>query len=115
DELRAHAPAQVLVSGGITNFSLPGEFARGAEWLDSLAPSGAVHIVPGNHDALVPVEDAEGMGRLRAFTEGGTWPWVKQRGAVSFIGLSSALPTATLVASGRLGAAQLTQLEQRLL
>lgn len=115
DDLRAHAPAQVLVSGDITNFSLPAEFARAAEWLGSLAPSGAVHIVPGNHDALVPVDDAEGMGRLRAFTEGGTWPWVKQRGAVSFIGLSSALPTAPLLASGRLGAAQLTQLEQRLL
>src|SRR5690606_41042997 len=72
DDLRAHAPAQVLVSGDITNFSLPGEFARAAEWLDSLAPSGAVHIVPGNPAPLVRAACAEGMRRLRPFPGGRT-------------------------------------------
>src|SRR5690606_16451795 len=113
DDLAAHAPQQVLVSGDITNFSLPEEFARAAQWLGSLSHVCAVNIVPGNHDALVPLADAEGLGRLRAFTENGSaWPWVARRGEVTYIGLCSALPTAPLLASGRLGAAQLQRLEQ---
>jgi 3',5'-cyclic AMP phosphodiesterase CpdA len=71
--------------------------------------------VPGNHDALVPLAAGEGLARLSQFTEGSTeWPWVARRGAVSFIGLSSAIATAPLLASGRLGAAQLERLEARL-
>ena len=115
-DLEQHAPQQVLVSGDITNFSLPDEFTRAAQWLESLAQHCAVNIVPGNHDALVPVPEAEGMGKLRAFTEGDTsWPWIARRGDVTYIGVRSALPTPPLLASGRVGAAQLQRLEQQLL
>jgi 3',5'-cyclic AMP phosphodiesterase CpdA len=114
-DLEAHAPGQVLVSGDITNFALPEEFARAAEWLSSLAALCPVNVVPGNHDALVRVADAEGWERWRDFTEGGqSWPWVARRDGVSFIGVSSALPTAPFLASGRIGVAQLGRLEQHL-
>jgi 3',5'-cyclic AMP phosphodiesterase CpdA len=112
-DLEAHAPAQVLVSGDITNFSLPEEFTRAAEWLGSLARLCPVNIVPGNHDALVPMPVEEGLGRLRDFTGGGAeWPWLVRREGVSFIGLCSARPTAPLLASGSLGGEQLARLEQ---
>jgi 3',5'-cyclic AMP phosphodiesterase CpdA len=114
-DISTRAPAQIVVSGDITNFSLPGEFAQAAQWLTTLASRCPVNIVPGNHDALVRVPYYESLGRLSPFTEGGTeWPWTARRGAVTFIGLCSAVPTAPLLASGRLGAAQLERLEARL-
>lgn len=113
-DLLAQAPAQLLVTGDITNFSLPEEFARAADWLARMAGSMAVNVVPGNHDALVDVPAEEGIGRWRQFTGGGQWPWLQRRGGASFIGACSAVPTAPLLASGRIGAAQLEKLEAML-
>lgn len=111
-ELRAARPQQLLVTGDITNFSLPEEFRRAAAWLASLAGEMAVNVVPGNHDALMPLADELGQGQWREFAQGGgQWPWVVRRGTTTFIGLSSAVPTAPLLASGRLGAGQLQRLE----
>jgi 3',5'-cyclic AMP phosphodiesterase CpdA len=110
-DLAAMHPEQLLVTGDITNFSLPTEFAQAELWLAQLARKMAVNVVPGNHDALVPVPASQGLERWRAYTAGGSWPWIARRGAASFIGLCSAVPTAPLLASGRLGAAQLARLE----
>jgi 3',5'-cyclic AMP phosphodiesterase CpdA len=111
-DLAAMLPQQLLVTGDITNFSLPAEFASAAEWLATLATQMQVNVVPGNHDALVAVPAAEGLGRWHQFMEGGMQaPWIARRDGVAFIGLTSALPTAPLLATGRLGAAQLERLE----
>jgi 3',5'-cyclic AMP phosphodiesterase CpdA len=115
EDLRAHRPDHVALTGDITNFSLPGEFAQAARWLAGLAPAGCLSAVPGNHDALVPLPHAEGLGQLDAcMTAEDGWPYVMRRGEVAFIGLKSALPTAPLLASGRLGAQQLAGLKARL-
>lgn len=114
-DLRAHAVDQILVTGDITNFSLPGEFRQAADWLAALAPPERISLVPGNHDALVAVPAYEGLGLWNRWTrlhEG--WPFVHRVGDVSLIGLNSALPTAPLLARGRLGADQLARLEQAL-
>ncbi|MEI7464142.1 MAG: metallophosphoesterase [Burkholderiales bacterium] len=111
-DLREQAVNHVLVTGDITNFSLPGEFRRAAEWLSALAPADRISLVPGNHDALVAVPAAEGIGlwdRWTRLQDG--WPFVHRVGEVSLIGLNSALPTAPLLARGRLGTAQLSRLE----
>jgi 3',5'-cyclic AMP phosphodiesterase CpdA len=110
-EMAVHHPDRILVTGDITNFSLPGEFTDAAHWLTGLpAP---VSIVPGNHDALVRMPHAEGWGKLdRWSTTPGEWPYVHRHGWASFIGLKSALPTAPLLASGRLGSAQCARLAQ---
>lgn len=114
-DVRAHAVDHVLVTGDITNFSLPGEFRQAAEWLSALAPADRISLVPGNHDALVPVPAAEGLGLWDRWTRlRGDWPFVHRVGEVSLIGLNSALPTAPLLARGRLGAAQLARLEEAL-
>lgn len=104
-------PAQLLVTGDITNFSLPDEFARAEAWLGELAGQMAVNIVPGNHDALVALPVQQGLGRWQRFLGEGGWPWVVRRGPVSFIGLCSAVPTAPLLAAGRLGDEQLRRLD----
>lgn len=112
-DMAAHRPDRILVTGDITNFSLPDEFTAAAQWLDGLGAP--VSIVPGNHDALVRVPPAEGWGKLdRWSAAGGEWPYVHRHGQASFIGLASALPTAPLLASGRLGSAQCRRLAQLL-
>ncbi|MFO1503824.1 MAG: metallophosphoesterase [Steroidobacteraceae bacterium] len=111
-DVSAHAPDRILVTGDITNFSLPAEFDAAARWLGSMpAP---VCAVPGNHDMLVPVPQAEGWGKLAAWSTSGDWPYVHRQGRVSFIGLKSALPTAPLLAGGRLGSAQCARLARLL-
>ena len=113
-DLEQARPAQLLVTGDITNFSLPEEYARAATWLSELADRMAVNIVPGNHDALVAVPAEQGLGRWQRFMGEGGWPWLVRRGPVSFIGLCSAVPTKPLLASGRLGDEQLHKLDELL-
>ncbi len=111
-ELRATAPDHIVVTGDLTNFALPEEFAQAARWLEALADAERISVVPGNHDALVTVAEAEGLSRWQAWTtRGGDWPFVHRRGELALIGLDSALPTAPLLARGRLGARQLARLE----
>jgi len=110
-DLQSHRLDRILVTGDITNFSLPAEFTAAAHWLGTLAAP--VSVVPGNHDALVPVPHAEGWGKLERFSGApGRWPYVHRQDRVSFIGLKSALPTAPLLASGRLGSEQCRRLAQ---
>lgn len=112
-DLRSQSVDHILITGDITNFSLPGEFRQAAQWLTNLAPAERISLVPGNHDALVPVSDAEGLGLLAGWTRAESgWPFLHRRENVTVIGLNSALPTAPLLARGRLGAAQLKRLEQ---
>jgi len=114
-DLRAHAVDHVVVTGDLTNFSLPGEFAQAARWLEALRPAEETSIVPGNHDALVPVAEGEGLALWQRWTRADDgWPFVHRLGEVSLIGLNSALPTAPLLARGRLGAPQLERLERLL-
>jgi len=112
EDLRARQPAHIVVTGDITNFSLPAEFADAAQWLQVLAGHGQVSVVPGNHDALVPLPHAAGFARWSAWMDGAqSWPYVVRHEAVSIVGLCTAVPTRPLLASGRLGAAQLARLE----
>src|SRR5262245_20194132 len=67
EDLQSRHPDHVVVTGDITNFSLPGEFTQAARWLGELAPGGNLSAVPGNHDALVPLPHAEGLGKLAAW------------------------------------------------
>ena len=114
-DLRAHAVDHILVTGDITNFSLPGEFEQAARWLTALAPAERISLVPGNHDALVPLPHAQGLARWQGWTRADDgWPFVHHRDDIALIGLNSALPTAPLLARGRLGDEQLARLEQLL-
>ncbi|MCE9660993.1 MAG: metallophosphoesterase [Burkholderiales bacterium] len=112
-DVRAAAVDHVVVTGDITNFSLPAEFRQAAAWLAALAPAGALSLVPGNHDALVPVAAAEGLGLWSGWTRSAEgWPYTHRLGDLALIGLDSALPTAPLLARGRLGVEQLQRLER---
>ena len=117
-DLKAQAPDHIAVTGDLVNISLPGEYAPARAWLESLGTSRDVTLVPGNHD--IYVRGAASYPRrhwseyMRADegepADDEAFPFVRRRGALALIGLSSAVATAPLLATGRLGAMQLERL-----
>jgi 3',5'-cyclic AMP phosphodiesterase CpdA len=116
-DLRAQSPDHVAMTGDVVNIGLAAEFRRAAAWMATLGDPADVSFTPGNHDAYV--RDAmEGLAATfapwtssDADAEGGSrFPFLRVRGAVALIGLSSAVPTGPLMASGRLGAPQIAAL-----
>ncbi len=111
-DIKAQHPQHVAVTGDLVNIALPQEFALARNWLHTVGPPHDVTLVPGNHDAYVP-----GTRKmfLRAWadylTADGastvTFPFVRRRGPLALIGVSSAVPTAPLLATGKLGHQQL--------
>jgi 3',5'-cyclic AMP phosphodiesterase CpdA len=117
DDLRAQAPDHVAMTGDLVNIALPAEFRRAAAWMRRLGDPANVSFTPGNHDAYV--RDAM-QGLAETFAPWTTsddghrreapFPFLRVRGEVALIGLSSAVPTAPLMATGRLGARQIMAL-----
>jgi 3',5'-cyclic AMP phosphodiesterase CpdA len=112
----AGAPDHVAVTGDLVNIALADEFAPARAWLDRLGPPDRVSFVPGNHDIYVRATVLDADCHWGAYMLGDSaaashrFPFVRRRGPVALIGLSSALPTAPFMASGRLGAAQIERL-----
>ena len=115
-DVAAHSPDHIVVTGDLINISLPEEFERARDWLEQVGPPDRVSLVPGNHDATVAVPRDVGLGRWQPWMTGDgadpALPFVRVRGPVAFVGLSTALPTPPLLATGRVGAAQAARLEE---
>lgn len=112
-DLRAHAPDHTAVTGDLVNLSLGDEFAPARAWLETVGPPDAVSVVPGNHDAYVPAarESArQAWGDYMRGDGGESFPFMRRRGPVALIGLSTSLPTLPLAATGRLHGGQLDRL-----
>jgi 3',5'-cyclic AMP phosphodiesterase CpdA len=121
DDLHAIGPDHVAVTGDLVNLALPDEFVEAAAWLRRLGPPEWISVVPGNHDALVPVPAADGWDHLRVYAtsdpdaqDGGDFPFLRRRGPLAIIGLSSAYPSPPGWATGRIGFDQLTRVERLL-
>jgi 3',5'-cyclic AMP phosphodiesterase CpdA len=119
-DLRAQSPDHIAVTGDFVNLALEAEFPPARAWLESVGPPEQVSAIPGNHDLYVPATRhrfAETFADYLAGDEirnSAAFPYLRKRGPLTLIGLSSALPTAPLMATGTLGASQLAALEQRL-
>jgi 3',5'-cyclic AMP phosphodiesterase CpdA len=117
-DLQARSPEHVAVTGDLTNLSLPGEYAWSRRWLESIGPPSEVTAIPGNHD--VYVHDAEELpGKFWADYMRGDdglerFPFIRRRGDVALIALSSGVPTGPFLATGRLGQRQLARLAETL-
>ena len=113
-DLKAADPDFIAMTGDLVNFSLEEEFAAGAGWLSALGPPERVGVVPGNHEAMVPGFDDRMMRHWGAYLSGDDgrrgFPWLRRRGGVALIGLSSATATLPFMATGTVGAAQLAAL-----
>jgi 3',5'-cyclic AMP phosphodiesterase CpdA len=118
-DLFAQSPDHVALTGDLVNIALPDEFAAARAWLAGLAPAEKISIVPGNHDAYVPAALEHAISSwgdyMRADqAEQSEWPFVRRRAGVAFIGLSTAIASPPLMATGRLGDPQLSRLAHAL-
>lgn len=116
-DILAHKPDHVAMTGDVVNFGLKREFESAAEWLREFGPTDALSFVPGNHEAMIRGAEAAREKTFSAFTSGDEasgWPWVRKRGPVALIGVTTAISTSLILAQGEVGRAQLDRLRQRL-
>jgi 3',5'-cyclic AMP phosphodiesterase CpdA len=117
-DLKAQGANHIAVTGDLTNISLPEEFVRGRDWLHGLGTPAEVTVIPGNHDAYVRAAAGEPERRWQSFMCGDDgasgFPFVRRRGPLALIALSTAVPTPVFMATGRLGEAQLAKLREAL-
>jgi 3',5'-cyclic AMP phosphodiesterase CpdA len=122
DDLRRQAPDHIAITGDLTNIALPDEFSAAARWLDALGTPDMLTVVPGNHDALVRMAWEQSLGRWAAsmsdpatpLHDQAGFPFVRRRGPIALIGVSSACPSPPFYATGRIGADQLARLARQL-
>ena len=129
EDLKRQAPDHVAVTGDLTNVALVQEFEAAAKLLAELGPPAWVSLVPGNHDAYVPMpratswnlwseymvsdevlEDREPDSAVLEAPTADEFPTVRIRGPLALVGVCSAVPTRLGHASGRLGPGQLERL-----
>jgi 3',5'-cyclic AMP phosphodiesterase CpdA len=120
-DLQAQVPDHIAVTGDLVNLALEAEFAPARAWLESVGSPERVTVVPGNHDAYVRatadrITDEWGsyLAGDDTRTHGATFPTLRRRGPLALIGVSSAVPTPPLMATGWLGKDQMDALERLL-
>ncbi len=122
-DIKAQRPDHIALTGDVVNVSLPQEFRRAAEWLAAFDTPDRITVIPGNHDAYVPIPWPEGMGLWGAYIASDgqppaasidVFPTLRRRGGVALIGLSTGVPKPPLLATGDLGEAQLARAERLL-
>jgi len=115
-------PDHIAVTGDITNISLPAEFDAAARWLARLGTPDKVTVVPGNHDAYIDLPWQGSLSHWSAYMTGddaapsspagkSEFPFLRRRGPLAIVGVSTAAPMPYNSAGGILGAGQLERLE----
>jgi len=117
-------PDHVAITGDMVNIALENEFIQAHAWLQEFGENDWISVVPGNHDAYVPMPNEKGIGTWHSYMTSniqndnhtncfaGSFPFVRLHDDIAIIGVSTAIPTAPFVAGGRIGADQLAALEK---
>ena len=119
-DLQAQMPDHIAITGDLVNLALEAEFAPSRAWLESVGAPDRVTVIPGNHDAYVRVTQQHFAQAWGSYLDGDaapgsvTFPSLRRRGPLALISVSTAVPTPPLMATGRLGSAQLHELERML-
>jgi 3',5'-cyclic AMP phosphodiesterase CpdA len=111
-DLLAQSPDHIVVSGDLANLSLRTEFSLAHKFLQQLGDGKSVSVIPGNHDAYVHATQGLHLSSWQEYLTGDDaaefpFPFLRRRGPIALLGLSTAVPTLPFFASGRLGSAQL--------
>jgi len=108
-DMKASGPDHLAVTGDLVNLALDGEIEMAKHWLETLGPPEDVSVVPGNHDAYVPGAFDKVCRSWAAWMSGdgvttpidrNTFPYLRVRGNVALIGVSTARATAPFMANG---------------
>lgn len=117
-DLQAAAPDHIAVTGDLMNLALRVEIELAREWLEALGDPEVVSVVPGNHDAYVPGALKKACAAWRPWIVGETgwarsndngFPYVRVRGKIAIVGLSSARASAPFLATGSFSPQQAEQ------
>src|SRR6185503_5263334 len=106
EDIRAHKPDHVALTGDLVNIALPGEYENACRWLEEFGPPSWITFVPGNHDAYIADIWRHGIDKWRSYFTGDMritdvspvyedlqFPFVRLRRYVAIIGVSSAIAT----------------------
>lgn len=123
DDMLAAAPDHIALTGDLVNLALDAEIEMARLWLEGLGEVDGISVVPGNHDAYVPgaLDKAcrawgpwmKGDG-AEVPTDRNAFPYLRVRGPMALIGLSTARATAPFMASGFLQTRQADRLSDLL-
>jgi 3',5'-cyclic AMP phosphodiesterase CpdA len=125
DDLKQTHPGHIAVTGDLTHLSLPTEFRKARQWLQSLGPPTRVTVIPGNHDAYVKtdwnqtfahwtdymISDDSRVADVIPSNVDSIFPSLRVRGRIALIGVCTAQPTAPYLAVGSVGAIQMQKLK----
>lgn len=118
-DIKAASPDHIAVTGDLVNLALAAEFPRAAQWLAKFGAPRDVSVVPGNHDAYVSGAIAQARSSWADHMSGddmgpAAFPYLRRRGEIALIGVSTAKATAPLMATGHIEASQIAALENLL-
>ncbi|GAA0775392.1 metallophosphoesterase [Roseibium denhamense] len=128
EDMRAQAPDHIAVTGDLVNIALPLEISGARSWLETIGAPDNVSVVPGNHDAYVPGavrraraawwpymsgDNADAVPHEKTTTEA-TFPYVRRRGDMALVGVTTGRASAPWFATGRVGSKQSKRLRDTL-
>ncbi len=102
-DMQAQKPDHIAVTGDLVNLALNLEIDIAHDWLSRLGNPDDVSVVPGNHDAYVPGALDKSCRKWEPWMRGDgidnhgnrpQFPYMRVRGPVALIGVSSARATA---------------------
>lgn len=108
-DLKVGNPDHLAVTGDLVNLALDGEIEMAKLWLETLGSPDDVSVVPGNHDAYVPGAFDKVCRSWAAWMSGdgvntpvdrNAFPYLRIRGNVALIGVTTARATAPFMANG---------------
>ncbi len=122
-DMEREAPDHIAVTGDLTIVSSRAEWAACREWLNGIGQGDHVSLVPGNHDAYTRGAVPATKKAWREYMTGddgdptdsiARFPYLRRRGPLALVGVSSAIATAPFMATGRIGGSQRDRLESLL-
>ncbi len=119
NDIKAHNADHLAVTGDLVNLALDAELEMARLWLETLGDPNDVSVVPGNHDAYVPGAFGKCCRAWQRWMTGDdqttpvsreTFPYLRVRGNVALIGVTSARASAPFMASGYFKSGQAARL-----
>ena len=114
-DVKAERPDHIAVTGDLVNLALDRETEMAKLWLELLGSPHDVSVVPGNHDAYVPGAFDKICRAWAAWMTGDgatgpvdrhSFPYLRVRGDVALVGVTTARATAPFMANGFFRAGQ---------
>lgn len=119
-DLKVQTPDHIALTGDLVNIAIDAELEPARRWLDALGSPQNVSVVPGNHDAYVPGALRKASDAWGPYMRGdetnlaGAYPYIRRRGDIALVGVSSARASAPFLATGHVSTGQAKLLRQQL-